>query len=233
MIEIKDTNFSHLEQPDENTQFINCQFHEVRFPDLVSIAFEQCAFMACSFASISASDVRFERCQFYDRDNETGCNFKFSTLRDTHFKTCDLGLANLSRTGLYLSSFHDCQLSGADFTSATSEHTIGHSVLLSEFTMTDCNLAYADLSGASLPQADLSGSRFSHTQMRGVNLEEAILTECEMHNIEADNVILKGADLRGATIHGLDIRNFDVTDIKIDAIQAQQLLETLGMVVST
>ena len=222
----------HLAEQDEEVHYLNCTFTGLELNGLNGTTFTKCCFVASSFASCTARSSRFEHCEFYDRDNETGTNFKFADLQDCTFDHCDMSLADFSRSKLYQTEFIGCQMTGANFLSATSCHTIGNSVELSSVTFTDCNFAYADLRNIRMPEADFSGSRMSHVHLDKADLTDAVLADCELHQVEAEGIMLRGADLRGATLSGLDVRQIDVTGVKIDALQAPIILESLGMIVT-
>ena len=231
MPEHKNKTFSEVPDDVTGDSFESCTFSGAQFTQLESMTFSACRFLDCQFASAEARQVRFDHCEFYDKERETATNFKFARLHECHFHRCDLSLNDLSRSSLYLSEFHDCQLTGVNLVSATCCQAIGDKVELSAAKFLDCNMAYADLTGSRMPEADFSGCRMSHVQLDGADLTAAILTDCELHQIQADRVILKDADLRGATISGLDIRRIDVEGVRIDPAQAVLLLEAVGMIV--
>ncbi|MCG8433162.1 MAG: pentapeptide repeat-containing protein [Gammaproteobacteria bacterium] len=220
-----------LPTPLTNKEFNDCRFKgtDAKGARFEHLKFVDCTFFNCVFDSLHAVENTFENCRFYDSDSESGCSFKFATLRDCRFYKCELTLSNLTREDIYLTEFHGCQMSGADLSHATDAHAIGRSVELFGASLIDCNLAYLDLQGATLIEADLSGSRLSHAQLGGANLTGAVLADCDLHQVGAENVILEGCDLRGATVSGLDVRKVDVTGVKIHPDQALFLLQTLGM----
>ena len=214
--------------------FKQCQFEQVSFTGraLQESEFEQCVFRHCNFASVHFRHVKFRNCAFYDKSTEQGCNFTFAVLQDCDFDHCDLTLSDFSRSEIYLSRLHECQLAGANFQGAGATKIIGNSVELSEATITDCNLAYANLAGSNMMEVDFSGCRMSHATLNGANLTSATLVDCDLHNIEADRVTLNHADLRGAMLSGLDVRQIDMNGVKINLEQAAALLEEIGVEVT-
>lgn len=233
--DISDCTFEAIAFPAElaDKTFNGCRFIEIdcKGCEFDRLSFTDCIFTHSVFDSLNARELNFDGCRFFDTGTETGCSFKFAKIHDCRFHKSDLTLCNLTRSDIYLTEFHECQMSGADLGHATNVHSISTSVELSGCSFIDCNLAYINLHGASLPEADLSTSRMSHAILDGANLTNAILADCELHQIEAEDVTLTGADLRGAIISGLDVRKIDLTGVKIHPEQAPMLLEILGMVI--
>ncbi len=216
----------------EDNVFQECVFDSADFSrcEMRGSTFTDCLFNNCRFNSSQLVEVTFKRCRFYLNEDEISCEFKFAALRDCVFDRCDLTMCLLSRSNLYLTRFLACQMTGIDLSHSSFEHSIGP-VDLKDGAFIDCNLAYADLTGANLSEVDFAASRLSHVQMSGTNLAGALLNDCEMHQIEADNVTITGADLRGATISGLDIREIDMTGVRISGWQQEALLAPLGIIV--
>ena len=225
---------STLPETFADVSFRQCEFNGLNFgaSELEDCAFEHCRFINCEFNSCKAIRVEFLDCLFFEKADEISTTFRFADLKHCRFFNCDLTLADMSRTTLHGTAFEQCQLSGANFTQATNTQLIGRTAELCEMTMTDCNMAYANLTGARFPETDFSTSRMSHVTLDQADLTGALLRDCELHNAEAANVIIKGVDLTGASLSGLDVREVDVTDVTITPGQAITLLETLGMNIS-
>ena len=75
--------------------------------------------------------VKFRKCDFYDKPTEKSRSFTFAVLQDCEFDYCVLTLCDFSRSDIYLSKFHECQLTGANFQSAGATKIIGNRVELS------------------------------------------------------------------------------------------------------
>ncbi len=212
----------------EGCEFVGGQFSGTPMTRLV---FVDCDFTDCRFDSAALEECRFSHCRFYDRDNETGCSFRFVSAPGSCFEQSDLSMCSFERAALHRVQIRDCQAQGASFVQCDVSHLIGGSVRLHEFSMTDSNLAYADFTGAYLAEAELSGNRFSHVIMDRACLRSATLTDCDLHGIEASGLELVDADLRGSQVTGLDIRKIDVSGVRIDQVQQGMLLTAIGMIV--
>ena len=114
--------------------FKRCQFEQVSFTDraLQDTDFDQCVFKRCDFASVLFQQVKFRKCDFYDKPTEKGCSFTFAVLQGCEFDYYDLTLCNFSRSDIYLPKLHECQPTGANFQRAGATKIISNSVELSE-----------------------------------------------------------------------------------------------------
>ena len=148
--------------------FKRCRFEQVSFTGraLQDSEFEQCVFNHCNFASVQFRQVKFRKCEFYDKSTEQGCNFTFAGLQDCEFDHCDLTLCDFSRSQIYLSTLHECQLTGANFQGAGATKIIGNNVELSEATITDCNLAYANLAGSNMMEVDFDAGHINASDIQ-------------------------------------------------------------------
>jgi len=63
--------------------FKQCQFEQVSFTGraLQDTDFDQCVFKHCDFASVMFLQVKFRKCEFYDKPTEKGCNFRSLSFR--------------------------------------------------------------------------------------------------------------------------------------------------------
>ena len=63
--------------------FKQCQFEQVSFTGraLQDTDFDQCVFKHCDFASVMFRQVKFRKCEFYDKPTEKGCNFRSLSFR--------------------------------------------------------------------------------------------------------------------------------------------------------
>ena len=217
--------------PEESVGLIvhNVQFERVSFRQAVMTGaqFVDCRFIDCSFRSTDLSDSHFERCQFYDADTQSSCDFSYAVLRNCKFEVCDLTTAACPRTRTYGIELRRCQASGIDFSNADFTLSVGSVFATASFI--DCNLAYADFSQTTLTSAAFTGSRLSHSVWHNASLNDADLSGCELDNIEARGLDLRGADLRDARFNRLDPREIDLTGVKMYAEQGLEVLRTLGI----
>lgn len=227
--------FSGISWPEtgDGFNFESCRFEDVDFIDsrLTEVSWSDCHFTNCRFDSAILRDCSFDNCEFYNAEDEQGCSFKFSSFPGTRFTSNDLTMAVFERANLYETCFTRCQLTGVDFRHVSNEKSVSERVWLNDCTIEDCNLSYADLTGARLIDAEMNENRLHHVRLDGVDLTGASLRDCEFHGVEADDLTITNADLRGSQLAGLDIRRLDMQGVRINAFQQQGLLEHIGMIV--
>jgi fluoroquinolone resistance protein len=220
-----------IDEAINDVTFTDCGFEQVTFQceEMSECIFIDCQFRRCNFSSLKFQDCSFKNCQFYDGKTETGCVFKFATVTASQFEHCDLSMANFSRANLYRSGLLHCQAQGADLSQISVESKIGGKISLFELSLSHCNFAYSDFSGAQLQESSITDCRLIHSIFNDANLEGATLTDNELHGMNADRLVLRGADLRGSGLDGLDVREIDMTGVTIDEGQQRVLLEALGI----
>lgn len=209
------------------------QFNQTNFRmDRISeCKFIDCVFLRTSFSSVQLDDCQFTNCSFYDAEAEAGAIFRFANVKACEFRGCDLSMAVFDRANLYRCEMNDCNLQGAELNRVTIESDIGGRISLHDLTMTQCNLAYSDWTGAEVPEINITGSRLIHSILNEANFEGAQLINCELHGVSAQNVNLRNSDLRGSTLDGLDVREIDLSGTTIEESQQRVLLDALGIVV--
>ncbi len=72
-------------------------------------------FLNCDFSGVDLSGTEFIGCQFYDRENQKGCNFSRAMLKDAIFKSCDLSMADFRNASALDIEIRHCRAQGADF----------------------------------------------------------------------------------------------------------------------
>ena len=77
--------------------------------------------------------------------------------------------------------------------------------------------AHSNLVGARLRCASLVRASFDDSDLRGVRLDEAILTEAKLRHTRLDGAVLRGADLRGADLTGATLDGADLTGVRTDS----------------
>ncbi|MFT7687260.1 MAG: fluoroquinolone resistance protein, partial [Candidatus Azotimanducaceae bacterium] len=165
-IAIVDVSFENFEwtQIIEDLTFEQCHFIGVSFKcdEILSTRFLSCVFTNCKFNGQKVHESIFKQCQFYDAITEVSSSFAYCDLSASEFHHCDLSMCNLSRSSIYRTEFHHCQTQGIDLSHCSSESNIGGRVSLYSAKFVDCNLSYADLSGANLSSTEFIDSRLSH-----------------------------------------------------------------------
>jgi uncharacterized protein YjbI with pentapeptide repeats len=197
--------------------------------DLAGAEFSNCRLVSSNFRGADLSSALFERCVAFSPGDESSADFSFANLREARFLHCDLTAVELANTRAYGLCFDHCQLMGASLAGADFRLPIGSSADLAEFTMSNCNFAYGDLSNTFCKDCQLLDNRMVEALLDNTVLEGASLRGCDLSNIEGKGLLLRGADLRGAVFNNINPRNIDLTGVRITLEQVQYLLEPLGI----
>ena len=200
--------------------------------DLAEREFVDCDFSGCNFRAADLRYARFERCQFNDASAEAPADFSQAELREATFERCNLAVVDMVRTKSYGITFSNCQLQGADLSKSDFRMPIAGSELAA-CTLENCNASYINLSHNYLVGCTLTGTKLLEACLDYVDLSDADLRECELHNASGTGLVIRGADLRGATFNTLDPRHIDLTGVRLTVDQLHAVLEPLGLVIES
>ena len=141
-----------------------CLFENIKFrcDEILECHFTDCTFIQWHFDGHQIRDCQFDNCHFYSTEQETGSSFKFCDLTATQFHHCDLSMCNFSRANLYRAEIQHCQGQGMDLSHTTVDNIIGSSIVLQGAIINDCNLSYADLTGARIVDSEFNENRLTH-----------------------------------------------------------------------
>ena len=95
-------------------------------------------------------------------------------------------------------------------------------------TSTDCDWSWTSLRGADLSALDLSGQRFREADLTDADLRGTDLTGADLSRARLQNAKLRGADLRGAATDEINWHAFELTDVRLDLVQAVQFARAHG-----
>jgi len=160
------------------------------------------------FAGQVAEDLDVSGCRVTG-SSFAGAELVRARVSDTVFERCDLSAAVLDHAVLTRVEFDDCRLSGADLSGSR----------LVDVRFRECRLADAslrmtkgnrvrfercDLGRLDLYAAQLPGACFFDSNLTGVELSQATLTEARLHGSSFDSLRGAGA-LRGTAISSAQI----------------------------
>ena len=97
------------------------------------------------------------------------------------------------------------RVSGADLSDANLFYASLSGASLPAANLSNASLSNADLTGASLPAADLSNASLSNADLTGANLSGANLSGANLSDAILSHANLSGADLSDANLTGADL----------------------------
>lgn len=210
----------------------DCVMRDVQFTGtcLQDARLTRCRLIRCRFANADLRDAIFENCSFIDDIAHAGAQFAFSRLEQTRFNRCDLSFAKFDRSALFGVEMDACNMRGAAFDKADFSRTFGRTLVKTMATMRGCNLEFADLNGARMPDCDLSGSNFREAVLFDANLEGADLRGCDFVLALTAGAKLARTDFRGAELAGLNLRELaSLEGMIVSPDQQPHLLAAMGL----
>ncbi|WP_449433187.1 Qnr family pentapeptide repeat protein [Pseudomonas putida] len=186
-------------------------------------------FYDCDFSQADLSETQFVDCKFYDHDAERGCKFRGASLARAVFKKCDLTMCSFNFAKALGIEMSGCKLQGADFSNTSFMNMITHKSWFCHATITDCNLSYANFSGAILEKCELWGNRWIGTTVKGASFSGSDLSSGEFNSFEWEYADFRGCDLRNSDLGLLDIRSVNLDAAKLDVEQICNLARALGV----
>ena len=165
-------------------------------------------FRGIVFPHLDREHVWVQSCLF------AGCLFPACVLRGSHFtdvtfRNCDLSNADLTGCSFQRVEFLDCKLMGTNLSEATMQHV----------AFERCKAEFANFA--------LGRLRFvAHSQgvMRGAVFD---LTQGEFRGTRLRGLSFADSDIRGIRVGEVD--SFEIKGLKINALQAVDLVRLLGV----
>lgn len=178
------------------------------------------AFTGLELADVAADGTVFENVAFrsctFERVNLSNCTFTDVLFSGCRFVRCDLGRSWLNRV-----DFRSCSAPGLFFLKGR----------LSGVSLVDSQLAYADLSEASVDQLAASETKLSEASFHATRLRHLALDRCDLSRATFFRTSLSGVDLSTCDIAGLRVSS-DLRELRgavIDPDQAAELMGLLGI----
>jgi uncharacterized protein YjbI with pentapeptide repeats len=166
----------------------------------------------CRFDDAGLEELVTRRCVF-EQCVLTGVRLGGSRHLGTAFLSC-----RFDRARLFDVAWEGCKLTGSQFPGAQ----------LRPMTSTDCDWSWTSLRGADLSALDLSGQRFREADLTDADLRGTDLTAADLSRARLQNAKLRGADLRGAATDEINWHAFELTDVRLDLVQAVQFARAHG-----
>ena len=190
---------SHSEYPDR--VFTETDFSGLSVKDTI---FEDCEFSHCNFSS-----AKFSGCKF------TGCTFDY----------CNLAIVEIPQSRFYDVHFHECKLTGIDWT--RGDWPVFNPD--SDLRFTHSLLTHASFMGLTLHRVRMEECRLVGADFRESDLSEAIMTGCDFSESLFNQTILRKADFTNSWGFNLDVLHNIVTGATFTKWEALPLLESLGI----
>ncbi|MGY1886410.1 pentapeptide repeat-containing protein [Blastococcus sp. SYSU DS0753] len=180
--------------------------------ELDGVTFTRCRFDDAGLEELVTRRCVFEECVL------TGVRMGGSRHLGTAFLSC-----RFDRARLFDATFDGCKLTGSQFLGAQ----------LRPLVAIDCDWSWTSLRGVDLSALELSGQRFREADLTDADLRGTDLSRADLDRARLQNAKLRGADLRGASTDEVNWRSFELTDVRLDAVQAVQFARAHGARVET
>jgi uncharacterized protein YjbI with pentapeptide repeats len=165
----------------------------------------------------------YSRCSFDGLDLKSA-DLKGKIFVECTFRSCDLSLANTTRTSWRGVRFEHCKLLGLRFDQC-------HTFLL-ELAFDTCILDLASFHGLRLKNTVLSNCRLRETDLSGADLSGASFAGCDLGGAVFDGTILEGADMRTAQHYSIDPATNKIRKARFTRDGLEGLLHRSGIIIS-
>ncbi|WP_339058382.1 Qnr family pentapeptide repeat protein [Candidatus Regiella endosymbiont of Tuberolachnus salignus] len=192
---------------------------------------KNCKFINCDFSGNDLTDTQFWECQFYDQENQIGCNFNCATLKDASFKNCDLMMNNFKFINALGIEIRECRAQGADFRGASFMNKISARTWFCSAYITKSNLNYANFSKVVLEKCELWENSWVDTNVLGAIFSGSDLSGGKFSSFDWRSATFTHCDLTNSAIDELDICSTDLEGVKLDICQVSGIMARLGIIV--
>ncbi|MFP4548609.1 MAG: pentapeptide repeat-containing protein [Fidelibacterota bacterium] len=151
--------------------------------------FEDQQFSGLTDSDIAVQYNEFEQCTFNSCDF-SGMNFKSAKFTDCQFRDCNLSMINLAGVTLNTIEFHNCKLTGVDFSLCND--------FLLEVSFHQCLLNFANFVKLPMAKTLFRGCQLHEANFTQTDLSGAVFDECDLKNATFEQTNLTQADLSGA-----------------------------------
>lgn len=171
--------------------------------------------------ALEREHVWIQSCRF------SGCLFPACTLHSSHFtdvtfRNCDLSNADFSGCSFQRVEFLECKLVGANLSEATMQHVAFERCKAGFANFALGRLRYVGFARGVMPSAVFDECRF----------ENVVFSRCDLTQGEFRGTRLRGLSLADSDIRGLrvgEVDSFELKGLKINALQAVDLVRMLGV----
>lgn len=165
----------------------------------------------------------YSRCTFEGLDLKS-TDLEGKIFAECTFRSCDLSLANMTRTSWRGVRFEHCKLLGLRFDQC-------HTFLL-ELAFDTCILDLASFHGLRLKNTVFSNCRLRETDLAGADLSGASFVGCDLGGAVFERTVLEGADLRTAHHYSIDPANNRIRKARFSRDGLEGLLQSSGIIIS-
>ena len=138
------------------------------------------------------------------------------------FRNCDLSNADLTGCSFQRVEFLDCKLMGTNLSEATMQH-VAFERCKAEFA----NFALGRLRFVAHGQGVMRGAVFDECRLEKVAFSRCDLTQGEFRGTRLRGLSFADSDIRGMRVGEVD--SFELKGLKINALQAVDLVRLLGV----
>ncbi|MFA6866355.1 MAG: pentapeptide repeat-containing protein [Clostridia bacterium] len=166
-------------------------------------------FQDCDFKNCKFEEVIYNQCVF------SACKFIKTTFSNVSFKNCKINDI----------LFSECVFVGfvwGEIKSRTNNNII-------TIELEKCSYIYNDFSQCDFVKTDFRGSEFKSCNFDDCNLNKSIFKKINFQNTTFNNNNLMESDFRDATNYIIDIRSNKLKNAKFSALEASNMLLSLGI----
>lgn len=175
------------------------------------------AFSGLELSDVAADGTVFENVVFrgcaFERVNLSNCTFTDVLFSGCRFVRCDMGRSWLNRV-----DFRSCSAPGLSFLKGR----------LTGVSLVDSQLAYADLSEATVEQLVASEAKLTEASFHATRLRRVSLSSCDLTRATFFHTSLSGVDLSTCDISGLRVSS-DLRELRGAVIDPEQATELIGL----
>lgn len=181
-------------------------------------------FIGGSFSSNPTSKIKIENttidcCVFKGIDFTNSIEFKNVEIWDSIFENCDLSNFEFNNRSLHRCQFINCRLVGVNFINCSLKDVLFNNVQALYLNMVSCNIKDISFENSNLEKANLTDNKIKNMLINESNFSEA----------EIQKTSLKDVDFSNSTIDGIMTDLDSLVGIKVNSIQALDLIKLLGI----
>lgn len=186
-----------------------------------TFCFEEQVFRHDDWAGIAPAGKEFFECEFHGCDHAEA-DWSGAVFENCRFHHGSLMTLKLDKTGFREVSFHDCKLTGLDFSRCDtfSLHLKFEDCLLQGCNFTGLNLKRGVFRRCRLTGCDFIDGKLAEADFGGSVFEDTLFDDCD----------LRGADFRSASGYRINLTRNRIAKAKFSLPEAVALLEPFDLI---
>ena len=205
----------------ESLEAVRCDFQEAKLTgaNFRNANLEGSDFRYCHFSEAVFHGAKLDKARLNWAALD-GVNFHRASLTEADLRRASLKGADLRRADLTDVIAHRAEMQDVDFRDAKMEKAELRNSQMNNARFDGAYLKGADLRGANLSGAELTNADLRYAILVRANLQNAQLVDCKIYGAST-----WGIDTSGATQVGLNISHVQSPPVRVDSIDAAQMLQ--------